>query len=61
MRLIKTSASERRIFYNLTKQNTISSSKLLNYMNKQNYFIVKHQLMGSILLNILAFVYKISR
>jgi glycosyltransferase involved in cell wall biosynthesis len=58
MRLVKTSAKERREFYNSLKINTTSHC-LQSHMNRMNRFVVKYPLMGKIMLNILAVVYKV--
>lgn len=58
MRLVKTSAKERREFYNSLKINTTSHC-LQSHMNRMNRLVVKYPLMGKIMLNILAVVYKV--
>lgn len=59
MRLVKTSAKERREFYNSLKINPPPSGRtsLINYMNKQNRFVVKYPKIGKMLMSILHKIY----
>lgn len=58
MRLVKTSAKERRGFDNILIIN-IPIPRLHGYMNKMNRFVLKHPKVGRIMLNILSVVYKV--
>ena len=58
MRLVKTSAKERRELYNLLII-TSPHHRLQGYMNKMNRLVVKYPMLGKIALNVLSMVYKV--
>ena len=57
MRLVKTSAKERREFYNSLIINDVDC--FFKYMNKKNRLVVKFPLLGNFILNILGVVYNV--
>jgi glycosyltransferase involved in cell wall biosynthesis len=59
MRLVKTSAKERRVFYKLYVHG--ENVRYLGYMNNMNRLVVKSPMMGRIILNLLSMVYKIKK
>lgn len=56
MRLVKTSANERRVFYNSL---IITPPQLQGYMNKMNKLVVRCPIFGKMMLNVLSMVYKV--
>lgn len=56
MRLVKTSANERRVFYNSL---IITPPQLQGYMNKMNKLVVRCPIFGKMILNVLSMVYKV--
>lgn len=57
MRLVKTSAKERRVFYKLFVHS--ENVRYFGYMNKMNRLVVKYPMLGKIALNVLSMVYKV--
>ena len=60
LRLIKTSNTERRNFYECLKINRNSHyvQEIIQYMDVKNKFIITYPFIGYILLNILSFIYR---
>ena len=56
VRLVKTSANERRVFYNSL---IITPPQLQGYMNKMNKLVVRCPIFGKMILNVLSMVYKV--
>ena len=60
IRLVKTTSIERANFYKTLKQNgSIENHLMYPYLNNRNKYILKHPIAGTIVLNILAKLYKI--